>query len=36
MNKNIHLLISKKAEEIKEDVINTRRHLHMYPELSGE
>jgi metal-dependent amidase/aminoacylase/carboxypeptidase family protein len=36
MIKNIHLLISKKAEEIKEDIINTRRHLHMYPELSGE
>jgi metal-dependent amidase/aminoacylase/carboxypeptidase family protein len=36
MNKNIHTLISKKAEEIKEDVINARRHLHMYPELPGE
>jgi amidohydrolase len=35
MNKNIHMLISQKADEIKEDVINTRRHLHMYPELSG-
>lgn len=36
MNKNIHRLISNKAEEIKEDVVNIRRHLHMYPELSGE
>jgi metal-dependent amidase/aminoacylase/carboxypeptidase family protein len=36
MNKNIQQIISKKAEEIKETIINTRRHLHMYPELSGE
>lgn len=36
MKKDIHLLISQKADEIKEDVINIRRHLHMYPELSGE
>jgi metal-dependent amidase/aminoacylase/carboxypeptidase family protein len=36
MNKNIHMLISSKAEEIKEDVIKTRRHLHMYPELPGK
>ncbi len=36
MSKNIHMLISKKAEEITENVINTRRHLHMYPELPGE
>ena len=35
MSKNIHMLISNKAEEIKEDVINTRRYLHMYPELPG-
>jgi metal-dependent amidase/aminoacylase/carboxypeptidase family protein len=36
MNKNIQQIISKKTEEIKETIINTRRHLHMYPELSGE
>ena len=32
----IHILISKKADEVKDGIINTRRHLHMYPELSGE
>lgn len=36
MNKNIHMLISDKAEEIREDVISTRRHLHMHPELPGK
>jgi amidohydrolase len=36
MNKNIQRIISKKAEEIKGTIINTRRHLHMYPELSGK
>jgi len=36
MNKNIHMAIAEKVEEIKDDVINTRRHLHMYPELPGE
>jgi len=33
---HIHILISKKADEIKDSIINTRRHLHMFPELSGE
>ncbi len=36
MNNSIHKLISDKTEEIKDSVINARRHLHMHPELSGE
>lgn len=36
MNKNIHNLISQKAKEIENDIINIRRHFHMYPELPGE
>jgi len=36
MNKDIQQLIINKTEEIKESVINTRRYLHMFPELSGE
>ena len=36
MNKKIHKLISKKAKEIENDIINIRRHFHMYPELPGE
>jgi amidohydrolase len=33
---SIHDVLSKKASEIEEDIICIRRHLHMYPELSGE
>lgn len=36
MNKSIHKLISQKAKEIENDIINIRRHFHMYPELPGE
>ena len=35
-NRIIHELISHKASEIESDIINTRRHFHMYPELPGE
>ena len=36
MNKNTHEQISRKTKEIENDIINIRRHLHMYPELPGE
>lgn len=36
MNRVIHARIAEKAEEIGQDVINMRRHLHMYPELPGQ
>ena len=36
MNQAIHARIAEKSNEIAQDVIHMRRHLHMYPELPGQ
>jgi len=36
MSRKIHKTISDKAEQLHDNVINTRRHFHMHPELPGE